>query len=74
VLKSKGRIAFELNGLNVKEALAGDASIWVGRYTEWELQYITGNKELFNATDFYIKGVKQTAAEVKKLGIKAPQQ
>lgn len=72
VVASKGIIHFELNGVNIPKALAGDANTWVGRYTEWELQQVTGSAKLFKHTNFYINGVKQSAKELTKLGIRAP--
>lgn len=72
VIGSGGKIHFELQGLDIPGALAGDASIWVGRYTAWELQQITQSASLFKNTVFYLNGVKQTAKQLAKLGIKAP--
>ncbi|MFM2283057.1 MAG: hypothetical protein RL222_561 [Bacteroidota bacterium] len=65
-------INFELQGLNISEALAGDASKWVGRYTAWELQQITKSPELFKKTTFFLDGAKQTPEQLKTLGIVAP--
>ena len=42
-LRAGGRIHFDLTGLRIEEALAGDASTWVGRYTAWELQQVVAN-------------------------------
>jgi RHS repeat-associated protein len=72
VLSTKGTIHFELHGLNISDALAGDPNIWVGRYTAWELQQVTNSTRLFNNTIFYLHGVRQTAKQLAELGIKAP--
>jgi RHS repeat-associated protein len=72
VIASGGKINFELKGLDIPTALAGDANIWVGRYTAWELQQITKSATLFKNTEFYLNGVKQTTEQLIKLGIKAP--
>ena len=42
-VKGGGRIHFDLTGLDVAKALAGDPMERVGRYTAWELQQISGN-------------------------------
>jgi hypothetical protein len=68
-LASGGSIHFELAGLNVGEALAGDASTWVGRYTAWELQQVVASPALRGATTFYLDGVAQTAAQLSALGL-----
>ncbi|SFP79758.1 RHS repeat domain-containing protein [Parafilimonas terrae] len=72
VIASKGTVHFELSGLNIQEALAGDANIFVGRYTSWELQQVISDVTLFKNTSFYLNGVKQTTKQLSELGIKAP--
>ncbi len=46
-LSAGGKIHFNLTGLDIAEALAGDPGCWVGRYTAWELQQIVGNGQWF---------------------------
>jgi hypothetical protein len=65
-------VHFELSGLNIKEALSGDPSVWVGRYTAWELQQVVGSSSLFNRTKFYLRGVQQTPAQIAQMGIRPP--
>lgn len=65
-------VHFELNGLNIADALAGNASEWVGRYTAWELQQIVNRHEWFSATIFYLSGRLLDSGELEKLGIKSP--
>lgn len=72
VIASKGKIVFELEGVNIPQALSGDINTWVDRYTAWELQQITNSPTLFKHTEFYLKGVKQTASQLESLGITAP--
>jgi hypothetical protein len=70
VMATKGSIHFELSGLNIGEALSGNPSIFVGRYTSYELQQIIANPKLFSNTTFYMNVVEQTAEQLAKLGIK----
>ena len=42
-LAAGGRFHFNLTGLDIIGALAGDANWWVDRYTAWELQQIVRN-------------------------------
>jgi hypothetical protein len=67
-----GKIHFNLTGLDINDALAGDSAIWVGRYTAWELQQIVLRTELFDITYFYLDGIRLTADEARKLGIVRP--
>ena len=64
-----GKVHFELADLNVAEALAGDSSMWVGRYTAWELQQVVANPAYRAATTFYMKGVEMKAGALKALGL-----
>jgi hypothetical protein len=68
-----GRIHFNLTGLDIKDALAGDPAVWVGRYTAWELQQIVLRRDLFDVTHFYLDGNRLTAEEADNLGIVRPQ-
>jgi hypothetical protein len=69
VLSGGGRIHFELAGVRIKEALSGDPTIWVGRYTAWELQQIVANPAYRAATTFYLEGKALSAVELAKLGL-----
>ena len=40
-LAAGGKIHFNLDGVDIRDALRGDPNIFVGRYTEYELQQIT---------------------------------
>jgi hypothetical protein len=64
-----GRFHFDLSGLNIAEALAGDPEIWVGRYTAWELQQIIRNSTWFSNTLFYLNGKQLLARELDSIGI-----
>lgn len=65
-----GRIKFNLDSLNVKNALGGNPLERIDRYTEWELQQIVRKKGWFNATDFYLNGQKLSLEQLLELGIK----
>jgi hypothetical protein len=65
-------IHFELNGLDLADALRGDPSQWVGRYTAWELQQIVARQEWFSATYFYVRGRLLDIDQLKDLGIQSP--
>jgi hypothetical protein len=64
-----GRIKFNLDSINIDQALSGDPNIRVGRYTEWELQQIVRSQSWFEATDFYLNGQQLTASELLEFGI-----
>jgi len=64
-----GRIHFNLTGIDIHGALAGDPDEWIGRYTAWELQQIVRNAAWFAKTAFYRGGKLLNAAEVASLGI-----
>jgi RHS repeat-associated protein len=66
-IQGGGRVLFNLTGVNIPEALSGDASVWVGRYTQWELQQVVGNPTYRAATDFYLNGSKLSPAEAGQL-------
>jgi RHS repeat-associated protein len=70
VAKGGGRIKFNLDKLRIQEALAGDPTERVGRYTAWELQQIVRNKKWLKITDFYLGGNKLSRSQLTKLGIK----
>ena len=65
-----GRIKFNLDSLDVQKALAGNPVERVGRYTEWELQQIVGNRKWFEATDFFLNRRRLTVEELLQLGIR----
>jgi hypothetical protein len=67
-----GRIHFNLTGLDIRDALAGDPETWVGRYTAWELQQIVLRQDLFDMTDFYLNGRRITRDETEQFGIVRP--
>jgi hypothetical protein len=64
-----GRVHFNLTGLDVADALAGNPAERVGRYTAWELQQISGNAAWLKNTIFYQNGKELTQTAVKALGI-----
>jgi hypothetical protein len=72
-LQRGGRIHFNLTGIDIQDALAGDPSIWVGRYTAWELQQVALRLELFDITYFYLNGKRLTVEDLEALGIVRPQ-
>lgn len=67
-----GKIHFNLDDVDVPEALRGDPDEFVGRYTEFELQQVTLNYEWFVNTIFYLNGQVLSAESLAKLGITAP--
>jgi hypothetical protein len=69
-LARRGRIHFNLTGIDIQEALRGDPEVWVGRYTAWELQQIIRRPEWFHQTTFYRDGLQLTAAETAALGVR----
>src|SRR5689334_1016062 len=72
-LQRGGKIHFNLTGIDIQDALAGDPSIWVGRYTAWELQQVVLRLELFEVTSFYLDGKRLSVEDVEALGIVRPQ-
>lgn len=64
------QVHFELNGLDITDALCGDPREWVGRYTAWELQQIVARGNWFAATSFYSNGRLLDNDELESLGIK----
>ena len=71
-LRLGGRIHFNLDGVDIAEALAGDPDVFVGRYTAYELQQIVGNAEWFDNTTFYRDSQRLTIADLKDIGITPP--
>jgi hypothetical protein len=67
--RTSGNIHFNLDGLDIPKALAGNPNVWVGRYTAWELQQIVNNPSWFSRTVFYLDGKELTLAELTELGI-----
>jgi hypothetical protein len=68
-LDGGGRIHFNLDGVDIAQAFAGDPAEFVGRYTAYELQQICLHAEWFDRTLFYSGGAVLTPAEVVALGI-----
>jgi hypothetical protein len=64
-----GKVLFDLTGVDISRALAGDPAVWVGRYTAWELQQIRANPLYRAATTFYRNGRVLTKAEIAALGL-----
>jgi len=67
-----GVVHFNLTGVDVTEALAGNPDLFVGRYTEFELQQIKLNPDWLRITKFYLDGRVLTDAELVALGIVEP--
>ena len=67
-----GRIHFNMTGLDIQDALAGDPETSAGRYTAWELQQILLRQDFFDMTEFYLNGRRITTDEAEKLGIVRP--
>ena len=63
------KVHFDLTGLDVPAALAGNPAERVGRYTAWELQQISNNASWLKNTTFYQNGKALTAQAVEALGI-----
>ncbi len=68
-LAGGGRFHFNLTGLDIADALNGDPSWWVDRYTAWELQQIVRNQAWFDNTLFYLGGNLLSMEQVKSRGI-----
>ena len=68
-LASGGRFHFNLSGLDIAEALAGDPEVWVHGYTAWELRRIVRNRDWFVNTLFYLNGQLLSSQDVLALGI-----
>lgn len=79
-IKSKGKINFNLEYVNVKQALKikkgtglydklpelGNKSLWESNMiTEWELSKILNDKTLLKSTDFYKMGTKVPTSSIK---------
>jgi hypothetical protein len=71
-LRVGGRIHFNLNDVNIAEALAGNPEEYVGRYTSYELQQILLDRAWFNSTVFYIDGTPLTPEQLAAVGITQP--
>lgn len=65
-----GSIHFELSGLDIDDALRGNPSEWVGRYTTWELQQIVSRQDWFSATSFYLRRQLLEQDDLERLGIR----
>ena len=68
-LAAGGKVHFNLDGVDVVEALAGDPNEFVGRYTEFELQQIILNADWFKNTRFYLDGKVLTIEQLEAIGI-----
>ena len=66
------RIHFNLTGLDIADALAGDRNFWSGRFTAYELQQIVTRSTWFAATIFYLDGRVLSESELMAIGISAP--
>jgi hypothetical protein len=69
-----GTIHFNLTGVDIQDALAGDPSYWVGRYTAWELQQIVLRPALFAITKFYLNGSNLAIEDLERLGLVRPRE
>src|SRR5579859_908143 len=67
-----GRVHFNLNGVDVAGALAGNPEEWMGRYTAWELQQIVKKPNWLAQTIFYLNNVPLSPEQVEALGISFP--
>jgi hypothetical protein len=68
-LAAGGRFHFNLSGLDIADALQGDAAVWVYGHTAWELRQIVRNTAWFENTLFYLDGKPLTPEAVLALGI-----
>jgi hypothetical protein len=70
-LAAGGKVHFNLDGVDIADALRGDPNMFVGRYTEYELQQITLNQVWFRNTRFYLAGALLSAEQLTSLGVSA---
>jgi hypothetical protein len=68
-LAAGGRFHFNLDGLDIADALVGDPQVWVHGHTAWELRQIVRNRAWFDNTLFYRDGKLLTPEEVLARGI-----
>ena len=64
-----GRIHFNLTGLDIAVALAGNPNLWLERWTAWELQQIVRNADWFRNTIFYRDGAMLSSEEAANQGV-----
>ncbi len=64
-----GRAHFDVTGLDIAKAKAGNPASWQDSFTAFELRSILRRKDWFAMTDFYRNGVKLTPQEMVDLGI-----
>lgn len=63
-----GNIRFNLDKVNVRNALSSNAS-WLEDYTAWELRQIAGNKQWLKNTVFYNFGRRVDVDDLVKFGL-----
>src|SRR5438552_1421101 len=68
-LAAGGRIHFNLTGLDVGDALAGDPDLFAGRYTAYELQQIVRHRKWLEQTIFYHDGRVLAGEALISLGL-----
>lgn len=66
---SGGRIHFDLTGLDIARAKAGNPANWSDSYTAFELRVILRRRDWFEITDFYLNGKILTMQERIKMGL-----
>ena len=70
-LAAGGKVHFNLDGIDIADVLRGDPNMFVGRYTEYELQQITLNPEWFRNTRFYLAARYFRREQLTNLGVRA---
>ncbi len=71
-LRAGGRIHFNLDGVDIADALAGNPEEFVDRYTSYELQQIVLNPLWFRNTVFYREGRSLTLEDLAAVGMTPP--
>lgn len=64
-----GRAHFDLTGVDIARAKAGNPASWQDSYTAFEFRSILRRRDWFEITDFYRHGTKVTPQEMIDLGI-----
>lgn len=68
--KARGsRAHFDITGLDIAKAKAGNPASWQDSFTAFEFRAILRRNDWFGMTDFYRNGVKLTPQELIDLGI-----